>query len=82
MFKLKLQEHGRPLHNADMNLAIRLSKAKEGSDLFTSHGVPQGCETSRLPSFLDNRLADGGEAVSFTRLPPLTPQKIPGTHFC
>jgi hypothetical protein len=24
-------------------------------------GDPQGCETSRLPHFLDNRLTDGGE---------------------
>jgi hypothetical protein len=26
--------------------------------------------------------SDGGEAVSFTRRPPLTPRKKPGTHFC
>jgi hypothetical protein len=37
---------------------------------------------SRLPHFLDNRLADGGEAVSLTHRPPFTPQEIPGTHFC
>jgi hypothetical protein len=30
-------------------------------------GGPQGCETSRLPYFLDNRLTDGGEVVSLTR---------------
>jgi hypothetical protein len=28
---------------------------------------------------LDNRLTDGGEGVSLTRRPPLTPRKIPGT---
>jgi hypothetical protein len=34
-----------------------------------------GCETSRLPHFLDNRLTDGGEVVSLTRRPPFTPQE-------
>jgi hypothetical protein len=28
---------------------------------------PKGCETSRLPYFLDNRLTDGGEVASLTR---------------
>jgi hypothetical protein len=41
-----------------------------------------GCETSRLPHFLDNRLRDGGEVVSLTRQSPLNPREIPGTHFC
>jgi hypothetical protein len=41
-----------------------------------------GCETSRLPRFLDNRLTDGGEIVSLTRRPPVTPRNIPGSHFC
>jgi hypothetical protein len=38
----------------------------------TGHGGPQGCETSRLPHFLDNRLTDGGEVFSLTcrPLPP------------
>jgi hypothetical protein len=35
----------------------------------TGRGGPYGCETSRLPHFLDNRLTDGGEVVSLTRLP-------------
>jgi hypothetical protein len=30
----------------------------------------EGCETSRLSHFLDNRLTDGGEVVSVTRRPP------------
>jgi hypothetical protein len=34
-----------------------------------------GCETSRLPHFLDNRLIDGGKVVSLTLWPPLTPQE-------
>jgi hypothetical protein len=29
----------------------------------TGHGGPYGCETSRLPHFLDNRLKDGGEVT-------------------
>jgi hypothetical protein len=49
----------------------------------TGHGGPYGCEKSRLPHFLDNRLTDGGEAVSLKRRQAvLYPQKIPGTHFC
>jgi hypothetical protein len=32
-----------------------------------------GCETSRLPHFLDNRLIDGGKVVSLTRRPLFTP---------
>jgi hypothetical protein len=48
----------------------------------TGHGGPKGCETSRLPHFLDNRLTDGAEVVSLTRRPPFTPRNIPGTHFC
>jgi hypothetical protein len=45
-------------------------------------GGPQGCETSRLPHFLDNRLTDGNEVVSLTCWPPFTPRNIPGTHSC
>jgi hypothetical protein len=44
-------------------------------------GGPYGCETSRLPHFLDNRLADG-VVVSPTRRPPFNTRKIPGPHFC
>jgi hypothetical protein len=47
----------------------------------TGSAGPWGCETSRLPHFLDNRLTDGGKVVSLTRRPPLTP-KIPGIHSC
>jgi hypothetical protein len=38
-------------------------------------GGPQGCETSRLPHFLDNRLTDGGKVVSLTRRQPFVPQE-------
>jgi hypothetical protein len=49
---------------------------------WTGRRGPQGCETSRLPHFTDNRLTDVGEVVSLNRRPPFTPRKIPGTHFC
>jgi hypothetical protein len=48
----------------------------------TGRGRPWGCETSRFPHFLDNRLTRGGKVVSLTRLLPFTPRNIPGTHFC
>jgi hypothetical protein len=38
------------------------------------HGGPYGCETLRVPQYLDNRLTDGGKVVSFTRRPPFTHQ--------
>jgi hypothetical protein len=57
--------------------AVRLSKAIP----VTGHGVPYGCETSRLPHFLDNQFTNGGE-VSLTRRPALySLRKIPGMHF-
>jgi hypothetical protein len=40
----------------------------------TDHGDSQGCETSRLPHFLDNRLTDSDEVVSLTRRPSFTPK--------
>jgi hypothetical protein len=42
----------------------------------TGRGEPYGCETSRFPHFLDNRLTDGGEVVSLMRRPPYTPQEV------
>jgi hypothetical protein len=47
----------------------------------TGSGGPLGCETSRLPHFIDNRLTVGGEVVSLTPRSPFAPRKIPGTHF-
>jgi hypothetical protein len=38
-------------------------------------GGPLGCETSRRPHFLENRLTDDGEVVSLKRQPPFTPQE-------
>jgi hypothetical protein len=40
------------------------------------HESPYGCETSRIPHFLENRLTNGGEAVSPTRRPPFTHQEV------
>jgi hypothetical protein len=39
----------------------------------TGRGGPQGCETSRLPRFLDNPLTNGSEVISLTCRPSLTP---------
>jgi hypothetical protein len=41
----------------------------------TGRGCPEGCETSRLPHFLDNRLKYGGEVVNLTRRPSFTLQE-------
>jgi hypothetical protein len=38
----------------------------------TDRGGPKGCETSKLPYFLNNKLTDGGEVVSVMRRPRFT----------
>jgi hypothetical protein len=43
----------------------------------TGRGGPSGCETSRFPHFIDNRLTDGVKVVSPTRRPPFTRKNIP-----
>jgi hypothetical protein len=48
----------------------------------TGHGGPKGCESSRLPHFLDSQLTDGSEVVSLKRWLTFIPRKIPCTHFC
>jgi hypothetical protein len=49
----------------------------------TGRGGLQGCETSSLPYFLDNRLTGGDQVSSLMRRQLLfTVMKIPGTHFC
>jgi hypothetical protein len=65
-----------------MQLIPPMSWMKGKAIPVTGRGGPYGCETSRLPHFLDNRLTDGGEVVSLTRRSPFIPRKIPGTHFC
>jgi hypothetical protein len=42
----------------------------------TDLGGPYGCQTSRLPLFLDNRLTDGGEVVRLTHRPPFISRKF------
>jgi hypothetical protein len=42
----------------------------------TGNGGPQGCETSRLPHFLNNRLTDDGEVARFRAGRPLPPGRI------
>jgi hypothetical protein len=55
----------------------------KGKDIHvTGYGGPQGCETSRLPHFLDNQFTDVSEFFSLTLWPPFTPRKISGIHFC
>jgi hypothetical protein len=39
----------------------------------TSRGGPWGCQTSKLPHFLDNRHTDGGEVASLNVLTGLYP---------
>jgi hypothetical protein len=58
------------------------SKSKGKAIPVTGHEGPQGCETSRLPYFLDNWLTDGSKVLSLMRQPPFTPRMIPGIHFC
>jgi hypothetical protein len=50
-------------------------KKKGEATPVTCHGGPQGCGTSRLPHFLDNRLINGGQVVSLARRPLFTPQE-------
>jgi hypothetical protein len=51
-------------------------KKKSKAIAVTGHGGPYGCETSRLPHFLDNQLTDGSETVSLIHQPAaLYPQE-------
>jgi hypothetical protein len=62
--------------------SVRMVKVKSKAIPVTGRGGPQGCEMSRIPYFLDNRLTDGTEAFNLTNWLPFTPSKIPGSHFC
>jgi hypothetical protein len=43
-------------------IPLILLRTKKGKAIpVTGSGGPYGCERSRLPHFLDNRLTDGGE---------------------
>jgi hypothetical protein len=56
---------------------LTLVKVKKGKAIpVTGRGGPKGCETSRLPHFLDGRLTDGSEIISLMRRPQaLYPQE-------
>jgi hypothetical protein len=57
-------------------LFILMKVKKKGKAIsVTGRGGPYGCETSRLPHFLDIRLTDGGKVVSLTSRLPFTPQE-------
>jgi hypothetical protein len=57
-------------------LVVYLNKSKKcKASTVTGYGGLQGSEMSRVPHFLDNRLADGGEVVNLTRRPLYIPQE-------
>jgi hypothetical protein len=74
------------LYNKALLMISYEGKRKSKAIPVTARGGPQGCETSRLPRFLDNRQTDGGEVVSLTHQQRFTPQKhylyASDTHFC
>jgi hypothetical protein len=59
----------------NVTIYLTVKKFKGKTIPVTDCGGPLGCETSRLPHFLDNWLADDGEVVRLTRRPPFTPTK-------
>jgi hypothetical protein len=55
---------------------VHVKVKKKGKAIpVTGREGPEGCETSRLPHFVDSRPTDGGKVVSLTRRPPFTPQE-------
>jgi hypothetical protein len=50
-------------------------KKKGKAIAVTGRGGPLGCETSRLPHFVDSLLTDGREIASLKRRPPSIPQE-------
>jgi hypothetical protein len=67
---------------SDRNVSERELYVKGKAFPVIGRGGRKGCETSRLPHFLDSRHKDGGEVVSRTHRLPFNPRKIPGTYFC
>jgi hypothetical protein len=58
----------------EMHISRTTVKGEKGKAIpVTGHGGPLGCETSKVPHFLDDWLTDGGEVVGRTRRPPFTP---------
>jgi hypothetical protein len=76
------RERQRPLrrHRLKWDYNIKI-KVKDKAMPVIWRGFPRGCDTSRLPFFLHNRLTDGGEVVSLTRRPFFTPRTIPWYSF-
>jgi hypothetical protein len=60
---------------AVQNLYYNGSTIKVVAMPLTCIGGPLGCETSRLPHFLDSQLTDSGEVVSFMFRLPSYPQE-------
>jgi hypothetical protein len=62
--------------SVQLDTPASLTRNKKGKAiLVTGREGPLGCETSRIPHFLENRLTDGGEVVNPMRRPPFTPQE-------
>jgi hypothetical protein len=78
------EENEYSLHNEQKQEEISVSRIRgKGKAIpVTGRGGLQGCETSRLPHFLDNQLTNGGEVFSLTLRPSFILRKIPGIHFC
>jgi hypothetical protein len=69
-------------HNVHVAFTCELnlvSQSKGKAIPVTGRASTQGCETSRFPHFLENRLTDGGEVVSLTPRLSFIPRKILGT---
>jgi hypothetical protein len=60
------------IYNYTSSIKVKVKKVKAIPVI--GCGSPEGCETSKLPHFLDNQLTNGGEAVSLTCRPPFTPR--------
>ena len=60
-----------------------LSYSKGKGKAVPLHGWsgPEGSRKSRFPDFI-TKAQDGGKVVSLTHRPALSPENIPGTHFC
>jgi hypothetical protein len=58
------------------SLKYIMIKGKDKAVTVTDCEGPLGCERSRLPHLLDNRLRDGGKAPSLTPWQPFTPRRF------
>jgi hypothetical protein len=66
-----------------MKYNIKKKRGKRKAIPVTGYQGLKGCETSRIPHFLDNWLTGHGGVVILTCQPGLyPPSKIPVTHFC